>query len=469
MIQILIYYCRIWGSNELSDSWESTQAGSRGGGARLKSRKSLSMIAAVIAAVGITPVVIFHVFIGSAPTASPQAALEQLASGGWVLIDLREPAEFDRGHLSGAVSWPLEDVLRWRPGGPSPLRLNANKLLLICGSGLLSAPAAVHLTQIGGMEAYSVRGGLAAWYAVKAGGANSAAMYHSLWDGAGRVKAFPFRRSTFIEQAAVCVSAFGVKPFYMLASIGAFLWLRRVKAPDMLALKAAMLAFFIGEAFCAANYLLFEEDSYLLEYLHMFGMVASFGFAVYALIEGLDRRVLHFTDRSSKCALWRLCGTCGKQGDWPCRLRQFFQFLLFAMSVVCIMPLLAETREVSYNTEIFGAFYNYTHQVLFQLYEIRFAPAEAMICFAIAFIGLTVRKEKFLPPAKLWVAAGGGFLGFSLLRQGLFALYAENLVWFVCWEELTELLYIAGVVCGLWVFRRTIFEEPLTPAVAKPR
>ena len=37
-----------------------------------------------------------------------------------------------------------------------------------------------------------------------------------------------------------------------------------------------------------SNYLIFNDNSYLSEYLHSYGMVVGFGFTLYAIIEGLD-------------------------------------------------------------------------------------------------------------------------------------------------------------------------------------
>jgi hypothetical protein len=35
--------------------------------------------------------------------------------------------------------------------------------------------------------------------------------------------------------------------------------------------------------------------------------------------------------------------------------------------------------------------------------------------------------------------------------------YDQNRVWYLFWEETTELVFIAGVGIALWIFRRTLW------------
>ena len=131
--------------------------------------------------------------------------------------------------------------------------------------------------------------------------------------------------------------------------------------------------------------------------------------------------------------------------------------MVLFLALIALMPLLARIVPVSYNTAIFGTFYNYAHEAIYQIYEVRVAPAAALLLFAAAFVLVAALKEKAVPAGKVIVAAGFGFLGLSLFRLVLFALYRDDLVWFVCWEEITELMYICGVAAVLWIFRRRLF------------
>ena len=67
-------------------------------------------------------------------------------------------------------------------------------------------------------------------------------------------------------------------------------------------MKRGLIFFLAGEGVCALNYVFFGEDSFLLEYLHSFGMALSFGFATYAVFQAFDLRILGYSDPKVKCA-----------------------------------------------------------------------------------------------------------------------------------------------------------------------
>lgn len=77
-----------------------------------------------------------------------------------VLVDVREPDEWDRGHLPGAVAMPrgvLErDVEAAVPDLDAPL-------VLYCGGGYRSALAAQSLGRMGYTNVQSMDGGWRAW------------------------------------------------------------------------------------------------------------------------------------------------------------------------------------------------------------------------------------------------------------------------------------------------------------------
>ncbi len=89
------------------------------------------------------------------PTVDPEHAL-RLASAGAVLVDVREPYEWEAGHAPTAVHVPLAalptaDV----PAGDGPV-------LVICRSGHRSQEATLLLVGRG-HDAYNVAGGMQAW------------------------------------------------------------------------------------------------------------------------------------------------------------------------------------------------------------------------------------------------------------------------------------------------------------------
>ncbi len=86
-----------------------------------------------------------------------------------LLIDIREPAEFQRGHIPGAVHLPrglLEFEIHGlvqrthSESGSSP---EDQPIVLYCGTGGRSALAAETLTTMGYRNVRSMSGGLVAW------------------------------------------------------------------------------------------------------------------------------------------------------------------------------------------------------------------------------------------------------------------------------------------------------------------
>ena len=97
--------------------------------------------------------------------------VERCLNSDTLLIDIREPAEFEKGHIPGAILLPrgllefeihkLVDVFRPDPGIP-----NADRpIVLYCGTGGRSALAALCLDSMGYRNVSSMSGGIVAWAA----------------------------------------------------------------------------------------------------------------------------------------------------------------------------------------------------------------------------------------------------------------------------------------------------------------
>lgn len=186
-------------------------------------------------------------------------------------------------------------------------------------------------------------------------------------------------------------------------------------------------------------------------------MVLGFGFAAYALLQGIDDRLIHFSEPGQKCAALLLCRSCIKYGNNPCRLRQMFYFLIPACAILSLIPFSSAVKAVSYNTRIWGTFYSFSHSVLYQIYEIRYCPIIAIVFFLFSFTVLLYKKIHAIEWAKILFSAGLGALGFGLFRLILFSLHSDNQIWFDFWEEMTELIFITGVCFTLWAFRKALF------------
>jgi rhodanese-related sulfurtransferase len=79
------------------------------------------------------------------------------------LVDVRSRAEFDAGHLAGAVSAPITSFAEALPG----LELDpARPVVAICLTAHRSIPA-VRLLRRQGLEASQLEGGMLAWRAAR--------------------------------------------------------------------------------------------------------------------------------------------------------------------------------------------------------------------------------------------------------------------------------------------------------------
>ena len=99
--------------------------------------------------------------------------VEQCLDSDTLLIDIREPGEFARGHIPGAVHLPrgllefeihkLVESTRQDTGLPAA----EQKMVLYCGTGGRSALAARTLESMGYRNVRSMAGGLVAWAALQ--------------------------------------------------------------------------------------------------------------------------------------------------------------------------------------------------------------------------------------------------------------------------------------------------------------
>ena len=431
------------------------------------SRKYILLLIALCIVAGLAPLAWHWIAVGRYPavTVREAHALLDARESGALLVDVRPEKEFREMHIEGAVNWPLAKIGALESAGEVPERFLRRRLLLICGSGVRSAFAVRQLERLSIRNAANVRGGITAWIA--GGGTTEGRSFCKLRAASGDVAGLPSRNMSRFEQYIAVITGMTMKSIYMLASLGLIVFLWRKKSPDLAALRWGLLFFLLGESFCAVNYAFYSDDSYLLEYLHSFGMLLSFGFGTYAFFEALDLRLVKYSDPDKRCAALGLCRRCIKHENVPCGLRRVFLLLIPAHIALAFIPLAAQPQMASYNVRIFGTFYNYSHHGLYQAFEIRYCPAVAIALFAASFLVLLLKKRDPVPLSKLLFAAGMGPFAFSLLRLALFSAYRGNLVWFIAWEEITEFMYIAGVAFVLWTFRTGLSEKPSGAAKAE--
>ena len=229
-----------------------------------------------------------------------------------------------------------------------------------------------------------------------------------------------------------------------------------------MALRWGLIAFWLGENACSVNFLFVHGNSDFWEYLHNFGMAVCFSFVTYALLEGADRRLIKYSSAKDRCAALSLCRACIKyDANVPCGLRRVFTMLIPATLVLVAMLLSADLKLAAYDTSIFGSSVHYSETLTDQLFEIRYCPVLAILLLTAAWLVLLFKRTEPVPLAKVLFAAAMGPFGFGLLRLFLSTVYREDLIQYVVWEEITELVFVAAVAFILLVFRHSLFvKEP---------
>lgn len=110
--------------------------------------------------------------VSDARASVTEVSVQDVAAGvpGAVVVDVREPAEFDSGHLEGAINIPrgvLEFQVDAHPalgGATEPeLAVRDRPVVLYCRTGGRSALAAQSLQDMGFKDVRSMAGGITAW------------------------------------------------------------------------------------------------------------------------------------------------------------------------------------------------------------------------------------------------------------------------------------------------------------------
>jgi len=401
-----------------------------------RSEGPILVLVLVVVLAGLPPA-LYGFFVGGAPSLSPAEAHARLSdpAGGFALVDVRDPVSYSQGHLAEAVSWALDDIARLSGLEDVPALLRGRSLLLVCDGGLSSAIAARILRRRGVEESFSVRGGLQAWTA-------NLTLEGETIVGLPRAKAL-----------VLLSSLYAIKPLYMALASWLLYALRKGTDPRFRALRASLVSFLVGEAACWVNFQLLRVESAALEYVHSASMVLFIALLAWVFLEALDRRVLRYSDPAARCALLGVCRGCRKQTGQPCALARVMRLGTVVFVALALLPLGAPPSPVSYNVSILGFVRNLMHPLAIQLYEIRFAPVAAFVLLLAAFLILLVWGQREEAKARILIAAGAGHLGFSVMRLALLSFFRDDLVWFVAWEEWTELLMIGAIAYILWAFR----------------
>jgi rhodanese-related sulfurtransferase len=88
--------------------------------------------------------------------------LVRLMNQGALVLDIRKPEEFAKGHVNGAKQLPSDQILS---AGDNFKKFKEKPVVVIDDSGSLSAAAVRQLNEQGFTKAFSLRGGFASWRA----------------------------------------------------------------------------------------------------------------------------------------------------------------------------------------------------------------------------------------------------------------------------------------------------------------
>lgn len=289
------------------------------------------------------PLLLYWLLVGRLPNMDPIAASDLLRSAGaeTVLVDVRDQIEFRAAHLDGAESLPLSQISSMATFDELPSAIRGKPLLLICNGGVSSAQATARLRALGLADAWNVTGGLQSWIAAAETPGYPAITTLRL--ASGETTPLPYKQSSPAEQALAVIAGFVIKPLYMLIAAGLIVLLWRRRAYDLILLRWGLVFFLVGEAFCSVNYILFNEQSEGVEYLHGLGMILGVSLILAAFLEGADSRLIHYSSETDRCAATSLCKGCSKHADVPCGLRRVFLLLIPCVIVLAWIPLTAST------------------------------------------------------------------------------------------------------------------------------
>ena len=409
------------------------------------SKRRMKILWAVFCVLAVIPLV-WNFFFVRVPTVKAKNALDIMtrAADRVALLDIRSREDYDSFRLIPSVNMPYDEKFAENDFSG----FLGKKILVLCESGLLSAPA-VRILIRKGFDAHNVRDGMAA--VIPAAGRKGLSQPLGFLGPCGKTASPPSLPLGAFPQNMQVFTGYGVKPLYTLFALILGIIFFRAKDETHRLLGWAMAAFFVGENGCAANYTFFaDHDSHFLEYIHITGMLFCFGFFAYAASKGVKLHLLRYERPGSPCALRPLCGSCSGAGNPGCGLLNAFIFLGFALALCSLIPLFGRLWMVSLNSEIWGVFYNYSHPALYQLFEIRYCPVLAFGFFIAASV--VIWKNRDMELAQALFAAGTGAMGFSFFRFMLFGVFRETPVWFEVWEELTEAVFIGALVVYLRLF-----------------
>jgi len=79
------------------------------------------------------------------------------------IIDLRETEAYEKNHIPGSISKPIDDFLKDIYNGKYAAEPTDKKTILVCDTGQLSEMAAAIMAEEGFTQVYNIKGGMRRW------------------------------------------------------------------------------------------------------------------------------------------------------------------------------------------------------------------------------------------------------------------------------------------------------------------
>lgn len=79
------------------------------------------------------------------------------------IVDLRETETYEKNHINGSISRPIDDFLKEIFEGTYSSSKTDLKIVLVCDTGQLSKVASAIMTEEGFTQVYSIKGGMRRW------------------------------------------------------------------------------------------------------------------------------------------------------------------------------------------------------------------------------------------------------------------------------------------------------------------
>jgi rhodanese-related sulfurtransferase len=79
------------------------------------------------------------------------------------IVDLRETETYEKNHINGSISRPIDDFLKEIFKGTYSSKKTDLKIVLVCDTGQLSKVAAAIMTEEGFTQVYNIKGGMRRW------------------------------------------------------------------------------------------------------------------------------------------------------------------------------------------------------------------------------------------------------------------------------------------------------------------